>query len=240
MAGSGILLIDGLGVSTAAVTERLRALGYPAIRAKTGNEALALLRETPTTQVVFLPSDLPAPDVAPVVTALRGAATGMSLVFACVGPRPGDEIRNAMRESGVAIALWEPFSDATLRFQTNRALGRPEGRRPRRATRVPCDVPVRAFGGGREKPCRLYTLSERGAFLETRRASMPGATLSLELEMASGMLEARGRVAMANVPGNVQNRRLPIGVAIEFTELDAAGQEVLRGRVEEISSFLDV
>lgn len=235
-----VLLLDGFGVSTEAVTERLRVLGFGAVRAKTPDEGLQLAGEDAAIAAVLLPTDLPAPDLGAFVHLLRGAATGRRLAFLAVGPRPSREARQAFRNASVELALWEPFDDATLRFQTNRALAIGGRQHPRRSLRVPCAAPVRAHAGGREKPGRLYTLSERGAFLETARASMRGTEVFLDLQLQSKLVQADGRVTASNVPGNLRNPRLPLGIALEFTRLSEGGERAIREIVHETSRALRI
>jgi len=235
-----ILLLDGFDVCTATVTERLRALGLEAVRAKAPDEALGLAGEDTAIAAVWVPSDLPEPDVRPLVALLRAAATGRSLTLLVVGPRPGPDACRAFREAGIALALWEPFDDAVLRFQANRTLAAELDRRPRRALRAPCGAPVRAHAGGREKPGRLYTISERGAYLETGRASMKGAEVFIDFQLGSRFVQAEGRVVSSNVPGNLRDRALPVGIAVEFTRLSEGGEDAIRRTVEETQGTLEV
>jgi len=240
MAGSRtILLLDGLDVTFETVAERLRDLPQTVVRAKTADEAFALA-EGQALGAVVLPSDLPGPDAAEIVQALRSCATGQGMTFLAAGPEPRFEARDALREAGVHVALWEPFDDALLRYQVNRALASIEGRRPRSALRVPCSVPARARTGEREKPGRLYTLSERGLFFETPRASMRGVEVALELQMAGRVLPARGRVVLSNVPGNLRNPKLPVGIGVRFTGLPDASAQAIRQAVASIAPNLDV
>ena len=240
MAGSHtILLLDGLDVTLDTVTDRLRGLGHRAIRAKTAEEAYALAHGQAVGAVV-LPSDIPGPDADALTEALRSCTMGQGMTFLAAGPKPLAEARDALRGAGVSVALWDPFNDALLRYQVNRALASIEGRRPRGALRVPCSVPARAHTGDREKPGRLYTLSERGLFFETPRASMRGVEVELELQMAGQVLSARGRVALSNVPGNLRNPKLPVGIGVRFTDLPDSSSHAIRQAVASIAPSLDV
>jgi len=240
MAGSQtVLLLDGLDVSLESVTERLRELQHLAIRAKTADEAFALAQGQAVGAVV-LPSDIPSPDATALVQALRSLATGQGMTFLAAGPEPGPDARDALRQAGIRIALWEPFDDALLRYQVNRALASIAGRRPRGALRVPCSVPARARTGDREKPGRLYTLSEQGVFFETPRASMRGVDVAMELQLGGQMLPAEGRVALSNVPGNLRNPKLPVGIGVRFTDLPEASARAIRQAVSSIAPCLDV
>jgi len=240
MSGSQtILLLDGLDVTLEAVTERLRGLHCVAVRAKTADEAFALA-QVHAVGAVILPSDIPGPDARSLVQALRSCATGQGMTFLAAGPQPSLDARDELRAAGVSVALWDPFDDALLRYQINRALASIEGRRPRGALRVPCNVPARARTGDREKPGRLYTLSEGGLFFETPRASMRGVEVALELQMAGQVLPARGRVALSNVPGNLRNPKLPVGIGVRFTDLPETSAHAIRQAVTAIAPGLDV
>jgi DNA-binding response OmpR family regulator len=234
-----ILLLDGFEVALGTLTDRLRALQHRAIRARTADEAVQLAHGNAVGAVV-LPSDLRLGDVAALVRALRSCPTGASMTFLSAGPEPRPDARDDLREIGVRIALWEPFDGALLRYQINRALASMAGRRPRAALRVPCNVPARARTGEREKPGRVYTLSERGLFFETPRASMRGVDVALELRIGAQVLPAQGRVALSNVPGNLRDPRLPVGIGVRFTEISDHSVHVIRQAVASIAPILDV
>ncbi len=240
MAGSRtVLLLDGFDVSMETVTERLRALRIPAVRAKTADEAF-VLAEGQAIGAVVLPSDLFGPDAHGVVAALRACSAGQRLSFLAAGPEPDETRRTELREAGVAFALFDPYDDALLRFQVNRALAAADGLQPRSALRVPCSAPARARTGNREKPGRLYTISELGLFFETPRASMRGAAVEFEIQLEGRMVRAAGQVAMSNVPGNLNNPKLPVGIGVAFSDVEDESTSVLRQTVEEIAHALDV
>jgi hypothetical protein len=253
MPGSAsVLLLEGFDVSLAPLAARLRRLGLRTLAARTPEEALALSQRQ-TVGAVVLPSDLPPREAAGFVAALRSGAaqrSGAALRsgaaeripgLLAAGPEPprGDG-RDALREAGIGLALWEPFDDAWLRYQLNRALAPAERQRPRCALRVPCSVPARAVSRANEKPGRLYTLSEHGLFFETPRASMRGAEVSLELRIGGHTLPARGRVAVANVPGNLHNPKLPVGIGVQFTDLGEASLRAIRHAVAALAPSLAV
>ena len=94
--------------------------------------------------------------------------------------------------------------------------------------------------GGREKPGRRYTLAEHGLFFETPRASMRGVEVSLELQIAGHVLPAEGRVALSNVPGNLKNPKLPVGIGVRFTSVARENLQTIRQAVDSIAPCLDV
>ncbi|NNL65804.1 MAG: PilZ domain-containing protein, partial [Myxococcales bacterium] len=141
---------------------------------------------------------------------------------------------------GVTFALFGETEDSRLRFQLNRALAAVDGQRPRSALRVPCSAPARARTGNREKPGRLYTLSEQGLFFETPRASMRGAPVEFEIQLEARVVRAEATVAVTNVPGNVNNPKLPIGIGVQFTEISDESSDAIRSAIDGIVPELDV
>jgi hypothetical protein len=130
--------------------------------------------------------------------------------------------------AGVELAAFEPCEDSTLRFQLNRALSQPDQHPDRRETRVPADLPARVHSAGRSKPAMVRALSASGAFLETRRPSLPGVPLELELSLPPETVQVVGRVVYTNVPGNLQRASLPTGMAVCFTEVPPGAERAIR------------
>jgi len=228
-----ILVLDGAAARLAPVAERLRSLGFSCARAKTPEEALRLV-EDPRHDfgAAVLPPDLPVADLAGALGQLRSRGA-RGIVFVAIGPRPEPETMTRLRGAGVELAVWHPLDDATLRFQMNRALTAFQGESLRREQRAPTDWRVRFSTGGRTKEAQLYSLSARGAFLETSRPSMRGASVAVELPLPSESIAVGGRVLYTNVPGNLSRPTLPMGMAVEFTALSGEAEESIRRSVAE-------
>jgi len=236
-----VLLLDGFDVSMEPLARRLRALELHTLCVATAPEAVAQL-EPGTVDAVVLPADLPSREAAVLIPELRARAGPAWLGLLAAGPEPRGEARDALREAGIGLALWEPFDAAFLRYQLNRALASRAGRAPRCALRVPCSIPARARAGeaGREKPGRLYTLSERGLFFETARAVAPGRSVALELRIAGQTVAAEGRVTLANLAGERHNPKLPVGIGVRFTRISPPGLHAIRHAVAAVAAGLDV
>ena len=84
----------------------------------------------------------------------------------------------------------------------------------------------------RSRRVHVYSLSTAGAFLETPRPSIRGAGLTLEILLPDGVLRVTGRVIYSNVPGNLQRPMLPLGMGVQFEELDEEATARLRRYVE--------
>jgi hypothetical protein len=236
-----VLVVDAGGHPLEPAAQRLRLLGIPALRAKTGGEARAALAD-PRAAIgaVMIPPDPPTLDLPRALRALSTTPDGVRCVLLACGPRPDATTRARLREAGARLALWEPFDDAVLRFQVNRALaGEQAGAGvARRAERVPAAWPVEVRLGSRARPARLYSLSARGAFLETAGPSLRRALVHITLPLPGEDLRVAGEVVCTNVPGNLRRRNLPIGMGIRFLGLSAEAERTLchftRERAEQL------
>jgi hypothetical protein len=235
-----LLLLHGGDPGLAVHAQRLRRLGYRVIGARTPEEAIATgAGGRVRVGALLLAAGALGADPPGALEALRtGLGAGAAGALA-LGPEPGDEMRRRLRAAGVELAAFDPCEDGTLRFQVNHALG---ARLPatRRETRVPADLPARVHAAGRSKPAMVRALSAGGAYLETRRPSLPGVALRIELSLSPESLGLSGRVVYANVPGNLQRPMLPVGMAVSFAELPERAERAIRHCVAERSLALVV
>jgi CheY-like chemotaxis protein len=237
-----VLLVDAGADALEDLAARLRGLGYRAVRAKSVEEALAVLAdERFVVGAALVPPDLPALDLERALRAFRTAQPDETFSLVAVGRRPDADQRARMRRAGVEWALWRPVDDHTLRFQVNRALA---GGGPivsnRRALRVPTNWPVKLALGPREKPANLYCLSACGAYLTTSRPSMPRALLHVSLPLPEGDVRVAGRVVLTNVPGNLAKAGLPVGMAVSFTGHPPETERLITAWAEERAEALRV
>lgn len=225
-----VLVMDGGGAPRAALAHRLRRLGYRTLRAKSPEDAFRLVEEhRHLIGVALIPPDLAVIDLPAALAALAAGAPGGQLSYIVTGATPTGDALGELRDSGVRLALWEPFDDARLRFQVNRALAEDGSGLARRETRAPVDLPAQVFQSGRQKPARIYTLAAGGAYLETPRPAMRGARIEIEMPVGAGPVRAPGVVVYTNVPGNLHRDNLPVGMGVRFADLsDPAGAAIRR------------
>jgi hypothetical protein len=171
---------------------------------------------------------------------LQTAAGGLELYYVAVGEEPGNPARKKLRAAGIRSALWEPFDDATLRFQLNRAWNADRDDHKRAHPRIPTYLHAQIGGGQRVKDGVVYSLSVQGAFIETPRASMSGAVVEVAIRLPNCFVETKARVVFANVPGNLQRPNLPLGMAVRFEELDPQASRKLKAYVKERLARLEV
>ena len=118
-----VLVIDGSDAPRAALTHRIRKMGYRAMRAKTPEEAFAIVEEhRHRVTAALIPPHLAVADLGAALESLAARAPQGRLSYVVVGACPGEESLAELREAGLRLALWEPIDDARLRFQVNRAL----------------------------------------------------------------------------------------------------------------------
>jgi len=238
-----VLVLDGSDAPRGALLMRLRRMGYRALRAKTPEEAFALVEEPRhAVQAALIPPDLAVANTRAALETLSAHAPTGALGFVLAGPCPPEETLAEMREAGVKLALWEPLDDARLRFQVNRALAGadPSALLRRDAMRAPLEVAAQIVQAGRSKEARVYSLSVGGAYLETQRPAMRGAKVEIEIELWPSTIRAAGVVTYTSVPGNLRKTNLPLGMGVKFESLDEGSLARVRRAVAEVSLQLTV
>ncbi len=237
-----LILESPRGLDTVDLARRLRELGAPMTVVSGFAEAEEVLREAELDiGAVMVPSLYDPEEVGRQLDVLCGLAPKDGLRFISIGESPDKAGRKRLRKAGVKLALWHPMVEAHLRFQLNRAHNpAPDGFGSREAPRVPTEWHCTAAVAGRTREAAIFSLAETGAFLATKRAVMNGATLSLWLHLPDGGFETEATVVYANVPGNLQKPSLPLGMGVQFAELDKKDRKRLRNLIKECVGRLEV
>lgn len=237
-----VLVLDGSDAPRAALTNRMRLMGYRALRAKTPEEAFALVEEPRhCVTAALIPPDLAVADLAAALENLAARAPTGRLTYVVAGPCPADEGLVELREAGLELALWEPIDDARLRFQVNRALAIPTSDGlPRAELRAPLSIGAQVVHAGRRKGARVYTLSTGGAYLDTSRPTLRNASIEVELELGPSAVCVPGVVVYTNVPGNLRRTNLPFGMGVAFRDVPDAALARIRRAVAEAALQLTV
>jgi hypothetical protein len=212
-----MLVLEALDGASQKLAERMLPLGVEPVIVSNVADAVSILdeRRVLITAVLF-PTDGSTQNLKKDVRTLRTAGPATGLIFVSYGTPPHSSERKKLRSAGLSIGLWEPYDDATLRFQLNRALTGDRDEHMRAKTRVPTYMLARICVGERTKDAIVYSLSEGGAFLETPRASMDGAQLEVELRLPDGPIRLKSTVIYSNVPGNLQRPNIPLGMGVTF------------------------
>jgi len=240
--GHIVMLESGDG-STEALVGRIEQLGVEPIVAQSLDEVRQVIFERQKIiSALLIPTDLGAEctprDVKRLLKELK--KTGAGLVLVSTGKPPTRDERKKLRSLGLQLALWEPFDDGTLRFQINRAVSGDTNEHGRRQLRVPTYLFARVHVGDRSKDAIIYSLSEGGAFLETPRASMNGATIDVEIRLPSQPLMVKAEVVFSNVTGNLQRPNLPMGMGVRFEGVSKQESKLLSTYISERAEQLEV
>jgi hypothetical protein len=237
-----ILALDGGDAPRVALTQRLRRMGYRVLRAKTPEEAFALVEEPRhCIAAALIPPDLAVADLASALGTLSARSPAGRLTYVVAGACPPEETLVELRAAGLQLALWEPIDDARLRFQVNRALAGIDSEALRRAAmRAPLELPARVIQAGRSKDARVYTISTGGVYLDTPRPAMRNASIELEIDFWPTPVRVGGVVAYTSVPGNLRKQNLPVGMGVRFGAVEESGLGRIRRAVAEVSLQLTV
>jgi hypothetical protein len=215
-----LLIEDASTPPLSRLGRRLRGLGFRTRQALDTDELTQLMdRPDLPLRAVLVSTNLPSARLSAFLAPLRRPLAAGEVTGLAVGEAPASEVRERLREAGFTLALWRPFDDRTLRFQVNRAFLRARADGPARGElRAPLPWRVTIHAAGRRKEAQLYSLSQRGGFLETARPSMVGAELDVEFQLTNGPRSLPANVLHTNVTGNLLRPRLPIGMGIRFTD----------------------
>jgi hypothetical protein len=223
------------------VARRVRLQGAEPIQACGCAEAANLLPPPDLgTTAVLIDIALASRSLKKDLARLRLAAAGPDLFSLAVGAPPTSRVRKQLRSAGLQFALWEPFDDATLRFQLNRAWNADQDDHKRAHPRIPTYLHARIGSGARVKDGVVYSLSHEGAFLETPRATMAGAVVDLAIQLPTCLIETQAQVIFANVPGNLQRPNLSLGMAVHFEGLDPPTSKKVKSFIKRRLSELEI
>ena len=231
--GESFLLL-GFGPAYARLAHRLVGLGFLALRAETLEDALGTLQlADPPVRAFLLPPAPPLPELGPSLRWLAERSLDGNLRAAVVGARPGPEAVARLRGAGVALALFDPFTDGELRFVLNFLAYNPRCGEWRSRLRVPTRLDAQLTGETRAKEARVYNLSADGAYLETAEPAEAGSQLVLELPLPSGPLRVAARVLTSREPSPWHRETLPRGMGVRFHDVGPAARESLERFIDE-------
>ena len=227
------VLALGFGEEFEPLAARLLLLNYRAARAALADDGMrALERSGEPIRAVLLSIPHGLGDLGLTLDRLRDRAPGSSLRFIAVGRRPSAPVLEELRSAGVEFALWEPFDDSALRFALNATVHDPGSGALRRVQRAPTTMLARIFSSVGQKAALVYSLSEGGAFLETLRPTSSKGHVRVELPLPSGTVTLEAQVMTTNVPGNLRNPHLPMGMGVVFVDVPEEDRRALAELVE--------
>jgi hypothetical protein len=229
-----ILLVEGECDPMGALAPRLLALGAEVVSTQSADDAIRQLDDhAQVAHLVFLPIHGSPAELKKLLKSVRRARRRTRGRFVGVGEQPSAAERKRLESAGVEVCLWEPISDAQLRFALNEAGYEPGDGRSRSGDRVPTAILARIVTGTGQREAHVYSLSAGGAYLETARPTMAGGRLKLELPLPGGTVAVNARALYHNVLGNVRQDNLAVGMGVEFVDMDVATRAAIADYVDE-------
>lgn len=149
-----------------------------------------------------------------------------------IGDRPAADRTNALRAAGVRHAVWSPRDASALRFVVNAALAFPEELAPRSEPRVPVDLLGAFDAHGVVRQAVVYTLSLRGAFLETPEPLPKGSSTRVTLWLPERVVTTRAIALHSNAREDQRAPRWPLGMSVLFGGLAPDAESDLRRLIE--------
>ena len=236
-----VVLLEGAPGEFNDLARRIRLQGAEPLLAGNLGEVAELLPDgEDCVTAVLISTTLASRSLKKELAKLRTQVPGHEFYFMAVGDPPSSSQRKRLRSAGVRLALWHPFDDTTLRFQLNRTWNANLDGHKRNAPRIPTYLHAQIGGAQRLKDGVVYSLSTTGAFIETPRAAMTGASMELAISLPGCFIKVASRVAFANVPGNLERPNLPLGMGVRFEELDKDDQKRLKAYVKQRLAELEV
>ncbi len=234
-----VLLIESDPERTEAVAAGLVRLGLEAVRVPDLADAVATVKAKEyAITAVIVPVDLPGSDVRKALKSMRRREPVMPAM--AYGKAPDGKQARKLRDAGVLLALSDGWDEGILRFQVNRLVSGDTQTAVRGSRRAPTHALVRVLVGGREKSGLLYSVSEGGCFIESPRASMEGARLTLTFELDDRAFELTGVVVFSNVPGNLQRPNLPLGMGVRFDDVPPPALDSLKQFIQRRMETLEI
>ena len=156
-----------------------------------------------------------------------------AIALVAIGRRPDAEHLADLVGAGLRFAVWNPSDASALRFVVNAALTLPSELSTRSELRAPVDLLGSFDAHGTTQQAVVYTLSTRGAFLETPRPLPKGVSMRVTIRLPGRVLTTRALTIHANEPENRRELRWPIGMSVLFGGMGPASQSLLRRFVAE-------
>lgn len=228
------LVVDDAEATLGDVVLRLLRLGIDVFYSKDRDEAWLLAQEEAQRihALLFSPG-VGVDDISNIVDCLKTHAAPVPRTLVAIGERPDDDIREGLRACGVQWALWEPYDESALRSVVSAAMSGGLGENSRQEARLPTTLLGRAFMGIHRKDVIIYTLSAKGAFLETPSPYLSGSKITIEIALPDDSFVAKANVVYSKDAREAGPAAEPNGMGVEFSKLDPRSEEKLRKFLEE-------
>jgi diguanylate cyclase (GGDEF)-like protein len=232
--GRVLLVDDGRG-SLGSVAMRLGHLGIDIHYASALDEAhLFVAQERDAIRLVAFPPTVELERARGVLDRLA-EIVGERRCCIVIGERPDEDVRLAMRASGVDWVLWAPFNDTELRYVVKSAMTLREELVDRREVRVPVDLVANIQCSDRREVAVVSSLSPLGAFVELSDPLPNGSSMRIEIDLGRDRFRGFARVIHVQTE-DPERPNEPSGMGVKFYSFDRDEQRLLRKAVSEIQS----
>jgi hypothetical protein len=222
--------VDSLG----AVALRLLRMGIDVVYAQPGDEALLLADDvSDRVQALIVPPSVSTVELGRISQRLAGSREGKPPSVIVIGEPPSEEVRQELRAAGASWAVWNPDDDNALRFAVNGALTLPSELVPRSEPRVPTNLMASFSREGARTDAIAYTLSAKGAFLETPSPESVGSMLQVEIWLPSLRVTTNAKVVYVKEIRDRARASWPVGMGIVFEGMGERREARVRRYVEQ-------
>jgi len=229
-----IILLDDESETVASAALALIRLGVEPLYTKWLDEARLFASQAGERTGAAIASSRSSPDqLVAFREVVRASATEREPDLLLVGPKADAATSEALARAGFSSVLWEPFNQSELRFAVSTLLLMPEEIAPRREPRAAANRMCWLSIAGTRSFGVLYTVSARGAYVETPSPLPVGTELQIDFEFGGLEIETPARVIYAIGRDQARQSLLASGLGCVFTGLDAELEGALRARVAE-------
>lgn len=226
-----ILLVDDVELFLELEKSFFRRADIDLLVARNGEEALELMKQEQP-DLVFLDLYMPGLNGDEVCRAIKQNQQMQKIpVIMVLQPGSSDD-NERCQTAGCNEILYKPVRREDFIAAASRNLPLAERAHPR------FDFQLKvSFGLQPEKPLENFTVnvSEGGLFIATGAILTVGTELNLEfhLPLQGECIACTGRVAWVNHPDWLKKPKLPVGMGIEFVDIDDERKKKIRSLIEQ-------
>jgi two-component system chemotaxis response regulator CheY len=118
-----VLIIDDFENSLFATGFSIQQAGYDILKAKSGKEALAILKSNPSVNLIVSDYNMPEMNGLQLVTQIKNNPDYQNIPIFILSTETKEEVRNKVMQAGASIWIKKPFQPVKLIEYIKRAIG---------------------------------------------------------------------------------------------------------------------
>jgi uncharacterized protein (TIGR02266 family) len=233
MSKKTILLADDTQFFLELEKSFFRREDFTLVTASNGLEALELVSSA-APDLVFLDLFMPDMDGVECCRRIKAGPNSGRIPVIIVTVSGKEENLERCRQAGCDEIIFKPINRELFISSAKKYLGIQERATVRYAARLKIH-----FGkeSGQQLSDFTINLSTGGVFLETTKLLEENSPLSAEfvLPQSDFIIRCNARVAWVNHPDSIKNQSLPVGMGIQFIDLNAESMDAIRSYIKEES-----